>query len=251
VNASTVLAYRGDDPETFTSELHVPKGYAYNSILWTPPEAAGSVELDRSVAVEWSAALLDTMHVLRSTATKLLLGTFSTALSETSITWTETLSRHRPEAEVATTRSYREFSRLYWTASVPARALAKSVLEQDAADSAWAKQVGAALRESDVAKLLDSSVGTVSADPRLLRLPRRDGRSVYPIFQFDGRRQVPGVADVVEVLTPIVATPFTIAAFLTGSHVALDGRTAIDLLRVGEIEPVILLARGFAERASV
>jgi hypothetical protein len=62
------------------------------------------------------------------------------------------------------------------------------VLEQDIADRDWAAQLGPVLSQRDVARLLGRTEQAVSKDRRLLRLVNRDGRPVYPVVQFDGRR---------------------------------------------------------------
>lgn len=85
-------------------------------------------------------------------------------------------------------------------ASPDALALARQVLEQDAADQAWAAQVGPALSQRDTARLLGKSEQAVGKDARLLRVRTRDGRPVSPVLQFHGRTQVAGVAAVVEAL---------------------------------------------------
>ena len=133
-------------------------------------------------------------------------------------------------------------------ASPEAIRLAVRLLESDIASRAWVEQVGFSLTQSDVAELLGRSEQAISKDRRLLRLIRSDARPVYPIFQFDGRRQTPGVADAVRVLSGALQ-PATIAAWLTGNNAALDGRRPIDALRVGDEQPVMAVARRLAARA--
>jgi hypothetical protein len=88
----------------------------------------------------------------------------------------------------------------------------------------------------------------MSKDRRLLRLARSDGRPAYPAFQFDGRRQVPGLSDIVCVLDGALQ-PASIAAWLTGTQPSLDGRRPLDVLARGEHEPVMTIARRVAERS--
>src|SRR6478672_8842212 len=90
-----------------------------------------------------------------------------------------------------------DLARLADRASAAAIELARVVLEQDVADKTWAAQLGPALSQPDTARLLGKSEQAVSKDARLLRIRNRDDRPVYPIFQFDGRTQVPGVAEVI------------------------------------------------------
>lgn len=134
----------------------------------------------------------------------------------------------------------------YASASTETRHLIDRLLEQDADDRAWAEQLGPVYRQSDVARLLGKSKQAVSADKRLLRLEMRNGEVGYPAFQFDGRRQLPGVADVVAVLGPVVATSWTIASWLASPQPRLDGTRPLDLLAGGQVDAVVSAARGFA-----
>ena len=123
------------------------------------------------------------------------------------------------------------------------------VLEQDHANQAWAAQIGPGLTQADVARLLNVTVQAVSKNKGLLRLENRDGRPVYPIVQFDGRRVLPGVADIVAILDgPLL--PLTIASWLTSPKQALAGRTAIEALRAGQVDEVTALARQTAGAAA-
>ena len=133
-------------------------------------------------------------------------------------------------------------------ASPAAIALARTVLEQDVADAGWAEQIGPALTQQDVARLLGKSEQAVSKDSRLLRVRNRDGRPVYPVVQFDGRRQLPGVPDVVSVLQPAIE-PLTVAAWLTAASPALTGRRPVDALRDGQSTEVLALAKRLASSA--
>jgi Protein of unknown function (DUF2384) len=132
-------------------------------------------------------------------------------------------------------------------ASPEAVALATAVLEGDLASRAWQHQVGPSLTQRDTARLLGRTEQAISKDRRLLRIHRRDGRPVYPIAQFDGRGQKPGVADVVAALDGAV-NEFTAAAWLTAANDALGGRRPIDALGAGDTTAVLMVARRFAAR---
>lgn len=135
-------------------------------------------------------------------------------------------------------------------ASDDAIRLAHTVLEQDVADRAWAEQVGSCLTQRDVARLLGKTEQAVSQDTRLLRLHNRDGRPVYPVVQFEGRRMLSGVSEVVRTLEGAVE-PLTVASWLTAPNRALEGRRPVDALGDAHVEAVVSLARRFARRASV
>lgn len=139
-------------------------------------------------------------------------------------------------------------AKLAGQASEEAVALARSILERDVADRLWADQVGPAMTQQDVAGLLGKTEQAVSKDPRLVRLRTAEGRPIYPVVQFDGRGVLPGVAEVVAVLGPVAVTPWTVAAWLTGSHAELDDRRPVDVLRSGEVAAVVGAARRFAAR---
>ena len=137
--------------------------------------------------------------------------------------------------------------RMVRDASPDTRYQIERLLRQDADDRAWAEQLGPAYRQGDVARLLGKSRQAVSADNSLLRLEMRDGEIGYPIFQFDGRRKLPGIREAVETLGPVTASNWTIASWLTSPSATLDGRKPIQALRDGHIEAVTAAARQAAE----
>lgn len=134
----------------------------------------------------------------------------------------------------------------YAVASPETRHLIDRLLAQDADDQAWEAQLGPVYRQSDVARLLGKSKQAVSADGKLLKLEMRNGDVGYPVFQFDGRQVLTGVRDVVEVLAPAVATPWTTASWLTSAQPELDGDSPLAALRAGRVGDVVSAARRFA-----
>jgi hypothetical protein len=109
--------------------------------------------------------------------------------------------------------------------------LARQILEHSINSRAWGAQVGPALTQGDTARLLRKSVQAVSKDRGLLRVVNSDGRPVYPLIQFDGRRQVPGLAAVIRTLAAVME-PLAIAGWLTTRNAGLGARP-IDALRAG------------------
>lgn len=134
-------------------------------------------------------------------------------------------------------------------ASPEAVGLARAILEQDLADEAWATQIGPALAQRDVARLLGKSEQAVAQDRKLVRLRNRDGRPVYPVMQFEGRGQIAGIDDVVLAMVDVLR-PLTVAAWLTGENPALDGGRPVDALRAGDGDRVLTVARQLAAAAS-
>ena len=126
--------------------------------------------------------------------------------------------------------------RLVRDASPDTRYQIERLLRQDADDRAWAEQLGPAYRQGDVARLLGKSRQAVSADSGLLRLEMRDGEIGYPVFQFDGRRKLAGIRDVIGILGPVVASPWTLASWLTSPNSYLDNRAPVQALRDGNTE---------------
>jgi len=131
-------------------------------------------------------------------------------------------------------------------ASPETRYQVERLLHQDADDRAWTAQLGPAYRPGDVARLLGKSRQAVSADRGLLRLEMRDGGIGYPVFQFDGRRRLPGIREVVRMLAPVVASAWTTASWLTSPAPELDDRAPLAALRDGDKEQVLALARATA-----
>ncbi len=140
-------------------------------------------------------------------------------------------------------------AQLFDGASPETQRLVTDLLEQDAADRAWAGQIGPSLTQADTARLLGKSEQATAKDSRLLRLKTRSGRIAYPIIQFDGRAPLEGIAQVTRVLDP-VADPLTVVGWLTGIRSSLGQRRPIDALRDGEIQTVVALARRFAHRVA-
>lgn len=138
-------------------------------------------------------------------------------------------------------------ARLAAHASPGAVALARTVLEQDVSDAAWADQIGPALTQSDTARLLGKSEQAVSKDQRLLRVRNRDGRPVYPVVQFDGRSVRTGLGDVVSTLGTAL-DPLTVASWLTTANPDLDGARPVDAVGA-DAARVLTLARRLAAAA--
>lgn len=134
----------------------------------------------------------------------------------------------------------------YERAAPQVRELVDRLLEHDVAADAWREQIGPALTQRDTGKLLGKSPQAVAKDAGLVRVPTRDGRVMYPVCQFDGRRRVDGVSQVVRALAGVVEGA-TIASWLTAPNDRLDGRAPIGALRDGDQREVVELAEQLAE----
>lgn len=137
----------------------------------------------------------------------------------------------------------------YERARPEVRRLVDEILDQDRADQAWAEQIGPALTQRAAARLLGRSEQAVSKSRRLLRVRTRSGRAVYPVVQFAGRAQLPGVGEVVAELDGVLE-PLTVASWLTAPNDELDGRRPVDALADGDTDAVQRLARRLARAAA-
>jgi hypothetical protein len=70
----------------------------------------------------------------------------------------------------------------------------------------------------------------------------RDGSVGYPVFQFEGDRILPGIQNVVRALSPVAATSWTVASWLTSPSSDLGGKTPLDRLRRGDVSDVTVVA---------
>lgn len=76
---------------------------------------------------------------------------------------------------------------------------------------------------------------------RLLALDASNGRKLFPSFQFGrGGRPYPEVAEVIEIFSDVVETPYTIASWFVSPQDLLEGRTPVEWLRSGR-DPALLL----------
>lgn len=78
----------------------------------------------------------------------------------------------------------------------------------------------------------------------ILRVRTADGRNAFPALQFDeaARKLVDGLREVLQVLLPVAATPWTVLDWLVTPMAELGGRRAIDSLSDGSGR-VLSLAR--------
>lgn len=114
-----------------------------------------------------------------------------------------------------------------------ARDAAQRVLETA---STWIEHLGSFYDSEGVAKLLSRTATPISRQAvhkrrGLLALTTGSGQVVYPAFQFDGRRPVPGLGAVLDNLPETLVSRWTVASWLVSSEVELEGARPIDVLR--------------------
>ena len=111
-------------------------------------------------------------------------------------------------------------------------------------EAAWRKVLGPLLETGQVQELLNpQEVSDLTRKGCLLALPGFGGRKLYPAFQLspDGR-PYPEIAKVLEILSDVVETPYTIASWLVSPQDLLGGETPIAWLRAGKDSSQILAA---------
>lgn len=114
-----------------------------------------------------------------------------------------------------------------------ARDAAQRVLETA---STWVEHLGSFYDSEGVAKLLSRTGTPISRQAvhkrrGLLALTTGSGQVVYPAFQFDGRRLVPGLTAVLDQLPEGVVSRWTVASWLVSPDAELDGARPVDVLR--------------------
>ena len=101
------------------------------------------------------------------------------------------------------------------------------------------------LETGEVCALLGMSRETIRKKvdrKQILALPK-GGDRVFPAFQFKEGDVLPGMAEVLQALES--DSPFLALSFLLSRNADLNGRTALDLLQRGDVEPVLAEARTF------
>ena len=114
-----------------------------------------------------------------------------------------------------------------------ARAAAQHVL--DTAPT-WVEHLGAFHDTEGVQRLLSRRGAPISRQAvhkrrGLLALTTGSGQVVYPAFQFDGPRPVPGLAAVLDALPEAVVSRWTVASWLVSPDAELGGARPLEVLR--------------------
>lgn len=120
-------------------------------------------------------------------------------------------------------------------------------------DEAWQAFIGPAYTEETVGHLLNRANEEISSDDNLLRLTMRSGEIRYPAFQFDDRKLISGIGEVVKTFTPTVTNEWTIASWLLSPNIGEGKKMVkpIDALKAGLVEEVNIQARRTAYRMSI
>jgi hypothetical protein len=85
----------------------------------------------------------------------------------------------------------------------------------------------------------------------VLEVITSDGTPLYPTFQLGPRGELlPALRILTQTLLPTSDDSWDVALWLMTPSAAFDGKTAAELLKVGEDEPVLSAAQRDAERLS-
>ena len=80
---------------------------------------------------------------------------------------------------------------------------------------------------------------------KLIGLSRGKGKYVYPLWQFtDTGKTLAGLETVLEQLLRV--DPWTQITFFLNPNLRLENKTPLEMLRMGEVEPVVMSAAAFA-----
>lgn len=118
----------------------------------------------------------------------------------------------------------------------------------------WDTQIGPFYDTPAVVRLLGVSKQAVADRARrgtLLRVTTRQGRHLYPVFQFDGRHLVLAVPEVLGPFRDTHVDGWAVASWFTTPAAVLDGATPAQWLRDGhDPAPVVAIAHDVAARWS-
>jgi len=92
------------------------------------------------------------------------------------------------------------------------------------------------------------AVDKARKESRLLALPRGQNRYIYPVWQFDRGKILPGLKDVYRQLPAM--GPWAIASFMLSPNTQLNDTSPLDKLRLGEVGSVISAARAYGEHGA-
>lgn len=118
----------------------------------------------------------------------------------------------------------------------------------------WDEQIGPFYDTPALVRLLGITKQAVADRAKrrtVLRVTTRQGRHLYPVFQFEGRTLHRGFSAVLQEFRDAPVDGWAVASWLTTPAAALDGETPAAWLRAGgDTAPVVHLAADAAARWS-
>jgi hypothetical protein len=111
----------------------------------------------------------------------------------------------------------------------------------------WENHLGPLLEWRDVAAVLGTvstrqGVNDLAKRRRLLALPTKSGKLLYPAFQFRGARAVAGLHELLEALDASGASPWTQASWFVTPQDELDGEAPAAYLASQPVDDRVLTA---------
>jgi hypothetical protein len=111
----------------------------------------------------------------------------------------------------------------------------------------WDQHLGPLYGWSDVSEILGTvasrqGVHDLAQRRRLLALPASGGRVLYPAFQFRGRRTIPGLQELLVILSSSGASGWTQASWFQSPQDELDGDTPVAYIAAHGLDEQVLSA---------
>jgi hypothetical protein len=111
----------------------------------------------------------------------------------------------------------------------------------------WDEHLGPMYAWSDVAALLGTvttrqGISDLAKRHRLLALPTKAGKMLYPAFQFHGARAIAGLHELLLELDASGASPWTQASWFVTPQDELDGTSPVEYLSRRRLDERVLLA---------
>jgi hypothetical protein len=113
------------------------------------------------------------------------------------------------------------------------------------------EESGGALNGAEVAEILNISRQAVDKRRRqgqLIGLTQGRRGYAFPVWQFEGGKTIPNLEDVLDSLRG--HDPWMQFAFFINPNDRLEGKTPLDRLRAGELEPVLRAAESYGEHGA-
>ncbi|MBX9770853.1 MAG: hypothetical protein K2X29_05760 [Candidatus Obscuribacterales bacterium] len=103
-------------------------------------------------------------------------------------------------------------------------------------------------KAAEILGMSRQAVDKARKESRLLALPRGQNRYIYPVWQFDRGKILPGLKDVYRQLPSM--GPWAVASFMLSANTKLKDASPLDKLRSGDVESVIAAARAYGEHGA-
>jgi hypothetical protein len=160
-------------------------------------------------------------------------------------------SKSRSAASIAAQAFEETLERLRLPEDVPdfedPAALGRRAALVAVAESAWRQALGPLFDTEEARMVLGvrsrQAVHDLAARGRLLSLPTRDGRKLYPAVQFGNQgRPFPELPEILRAFEGKAESPYTVASWLVSPQILLEGETPVAWLRSGRDAALVVEA---------